>query len=282
MAGTIIAISTFFFLRAHTATAPEEEAGAPPANSMFHAIFFLVFGIFTLGWGVIMYFILLNTCCFTFDFSRPVWKSVKVKQYIFNIFVLLGLSLGIGFILAAILSPVVAAVGLPPRQATILPVMAAVIGFQLIQLWVPIWSPMEKRMIVKRLGAMGITPAQLQGAMLVGISNPASGMVKRFGSIEEDMGALWAAPDRLAFRGDVEQFDLTRDQIAEIERRADNRSTTVLAGIAHVVLHVRLADGSIRQMRLHVEGQRTLGQKRRAMDELAEAIEHWSQGVTVA
>jgi len=52
----------------------------------------------------------------------------------------------------------------------------------------------------------------------------------------------------------VEQFDVSRDQIAEIERKSDNRSTTVLVGMAHVILHVRLADNSIRQVRLHVEG----------------------------
>jgi hypothetical protein len=110
------------------------------------------------------------------------------------------------------------------------------------------------------------------------LSNPQSGIAKRFGSIEEDMGALWVAPDRLAFRGDVEQFDLTRDQIAQIERRADKGSTTMLAGIAHVVLHVRLPIGTVRQIRLHVEGLWTMGQKRRAMDTLAEAIDRWYAG----
>ena len=282
MVGFIFAIATFCFMRGHHATAPEDESGAPPVNSLFHAIFYLVLGVFTLGCSVAAYFLLWFTCCFTFDYSHPVWNSVKAKKYLFNIFIAVGMSLGIGFILTAFLSPVLTSMGLPPAQAGILPVLGVIIAFQLMQLWVLIWSPMEKRMIIKRLGAMGITPAQLQGAMFIGISNPASGMLKRFGSIEEDMGALWVSPDRLAFRGDVEQFDLTRDQIEEIERRADNRSSTVLAGIAHVVLHVRLPDGSIRQMRLHVEGQGTMGGKRRAMDTLAGAIDRWQHGVVNA
>ena len=282
MIGFIFALTTFFFLRGHNATAPEDESGTPPVNPLFHVIFYLVLGVFTLGCSLAGYFLLVFTCFFTFNYSHSVWIAVKAKKYLFNIFIAVGLSLGIGFILTAFLAPVLTAIGLPPTQANILPVLGVIIAFQLMQLWVLIWSPMEKRMITKRLGAMGITPAQLQGAFLIGISNPASGAIKRFGSIEEDMGALWVAPDRLVFRGDVEQFDLTRDQIEQLERRADNRSTTVLAGIAHVVLHVRLPDGSIRQMRLHVEGQGTLGGKRRAMDTLAGAIDRWQQGVVNA
>jgi hypothetical protein len=282
MAGVVIAISTFFFLHAHAGATPQDESEAPPVSSLFHAVFFLIFGVFILGWGVAIYIVAVSTCCFTFNYSRPVWDTLKTKKYIFNLFTGVALPLGFGFILSAFLAPMLGSLGLPPAQASILPVLGMIVGFQLMQLWLLIWSPMEKKLIIKRCGAMGITAAQLQGAMYVGISNPASGFVKRFGAIEEDVGALWVAPDRLVFRGDVEQFDLTHDQIAQIERRADNRSTTVLAGITHVVLHVRLPDGSIRQMRLHVEGQWTLGQKRRAMDTLAEAIEHWNQGVSVA
>jgi len=159
-----------------------------------------------------------------------------------------------------------------------LPVMVMVVGVQIVQLWVLIWSPQEKRIIIKRLAVLGIMPAQLQSAALVGLSNPASGLTKRFAAIEEDMGALWVQPDLLMYRGDGEQFDLTRDQLAQMERKADNRSTSVLGGIAHVILHVRLSDGSIRQIRLHTEGHWTMGRKRKAMDALADAIARWHGG----
>jgi hypothetical protein len=149
---------------------------------------------------------------------------------------------------------------------------------QLVQLWVLIWSPLEKRIITQRLAALGITPAQLQSAALVGLSNPASGLAKRFAAIEEDMGALWVGPDRLIYRGDNEQFDITREQLVQMERKADNRSTSVLGGIAHIILHVKLADGSVRQIRLHTEGHWTMGQKRKAMDALADAIVRWHGG----
>jgi hypothetical protein len=163
-------------------------------------------------------------------------------------------------------------------MASMLPVMAMVVGVQIVQLWVLVWSPLEKHIILKRLAAQGIAPAQLQSAALVGLSNPASGLAKRFAAIEEDMGALWVEPALLMYRGDSEQFDLTRDQLAQMERKADNRSTSVLGGIAHVILHVRLSDGSIRQIRLHTEGQWTMGGKRKAMDALAEAIARWQAG----
>jgi hypothetical protein len=153
-----------------------------------------------------------------------------------------------------------------------------IVGVQLVQLWVLIWSPLEKRIITQRLAALGITPAQLQSAALVGLSNPASGLVKRFAAIEEDMGALWVGPDRLIYRGDNEQFDITREQLVQMERKADNRSTSVLGGIAHIILHVKLADGSVRQIRLHTEGHWTMGQKRKAMDALADAIARWHGG----
>jgi hypothetical protein len=49
--------------------------------------------------------------------------------------------------------------------------------------------------------------------------------------------------------------------------------------IAAVILRVRQADGSERQIRLHTEGLWTLSQKRRAMDKLAAAIEQWHTAV---
>jgi hypothetical protein len=137
---------------------------------------------------------------------------------------------------------------------------------------------MERRLILGRLAALGVQRAQLQGAFLVGLSDPASGMAKRFASIEEDLGAMWVGPEQIIYWGDSEQFGIQRDQIMQVERKADNRSTTVLAGIQHVILHVQLPDASVRQIRLHVEGQLTMGQKRRKMDELGGAINQWLAG----
>ncbi|HEX3623803.1 MAG TPA: hypothetical protein VH280_00100 [Verrucomicrobiae bacterium] len=283
----IIFIACLSFWHTHalapeTTTAPPADADesglTPTAAAIVHAVTLFIMGLFFFAPAVVGYLALIFSCCFTFNYRNPVWNAVKAKMYLFNIFVAVGISVGVGFIVSAFLSPLLADFGLPRKQADLLPVLVILVGFQLLRLWVLIWAPMEKRMIIKRLAAMGISSDQLKGAVLVGISNPAAGIGKRFGAVEEDLGALWVLPDRVAFRGDLEQFDLTREQIAGIERKADNRSTTVLAGIAHVILQVQLPDGSVRQMRLHTEGQWTLKQKRRAMDTLAASLDGWYAG----
>ncbi len=253
---------------------PENSAAesAPAIVRMF--ILFFVGALF-LAPGVVGYLIAILTCCLTFNYQRPVWSSVKVKVFFANILVLLTLGLGIGFMVAGLLSPFLRALGLIGVQADILPVIGVLIGVQMLQLWVLIWSPVERLVIARRLKTMGIAAEQLKGATLIGVSNADPGAKKQFGAIEEDMGALWVTPERLAFRGDVEQFDLARDHIVQIERRAHGRSTTALAGIAHVILHVRTEDGTVRQMRLHVEGLWTMGRKRRVMNDLAALINEW-------
>ncbi len=276
--GLIVGISAVAFIL-RIVSPPPGETAAPEDNSMVRTIFFGVLGVFTLGCGVAGYIVAIFTNCLTFNFNHPVWANMKLKKYFLNIFVTVGLSVGPGLILAGILGPILAgAFGLPVAQASLLPMLGFIVLFQVFQLWILIWTPVYRRMIQKRLAAMGITKEQLQQGILAGLSDPASGRGKRFAAIEEDMGALWVAPDRLAFRGDVEQFDLTRDQIAEIERKEDKGSTSMLAGIAHVILHVRLPDGSIRRIRLHTEGQWTMGQKRHAMDGLAYTITNWYSG----
>jgi hypothetical protein len=115
----------------------------------------------------------------------------------------------------------------------------------------------------------------LKSAFLVGLSNPASGMLKRFGSIEEDVGALWITQDQLVYWGDGERFGISREQLTAIDRQADNRSVSLLAGITHVMLLVKTPTGVDRQIRLHTEGQWTLGQKRQMMDRLSQALFQW-------
>jgi hypothetical protein len=253
----------------------DEAAGNESAHRLVASVLYLFFGGFFLVGGVGIYVAAIFSGCFSFSYARPVWQGVKVRKYFLNIIVTVLLGLGLGFMLSAFVSPMLSMMGLDPGLAAIAPVMLMVGGIQMVQLWVLIWSPMERRLIVHRLAALGIQAGQLQNAFLAGLSDPASGIAKRFASIEEDLGALWVGPEQLIYWGDSEQFSIQRGQIVEVERRADNRSTTVLAGIQHVILHVRLPDGSVRQMRLHVEGQMTMGQKRRKMDELGEAINQW-------
>lgn len=275
----MITIGVFVFTRTYSAGYSTMSGSSPsdeqPENWLVHGIFYFIAGGFFLVLGAIGYFVVISTACLTFNYREPVWSGIKGKLYLANILVPVAVGLGIGFILSAFVSPVLAGLGFSGTMAMMAPLIATLIGLQLMQLWVQVWSPVEKQLIVKRLETMGITSAHLAGATLIGTSNPTSGFTKRIGAIEEDMGALWITPDKLMFRCDVEQFDLGREQIANIERKADAKSTTMLAGIAHVVLHVRQADGNIRQIRLHVEGLWTMGQKKRVMDELAGSIAQW-------
>src|SRR5215469_4244680 len=118
--------------------------------------------------------------------------------------------------MAAFLAPALEGFGLSIGQADFLPVLIFLFGTHILVMWVHIWAPVRVRMIHKRLAAMGVTEEQMRGAILVGLSNPANRR-RRFAAIQEDMGALWITPDRLVFRGDVEQFELVREQIVEIE-----------------------------------------------------------------
>jgi hypothetical protein len=274
MVGVIVFWVVFWLWWNHNHV-PAEEPAEAPAGGILRFIGSLVFGGFFLGLGVVWYLAAIFTGCFTFSYQRPVWRAAKTKLYFVNIVVLVLLALGVGFILAAFLGPVLVMLGLDVGLAHLLPVLLMIVGVQMVSLWVLIWSPLERQIIRKRLKAMGVTREQLHGAALVGLSNPASGFAKRFGMIEEDVGAMWVGPEVLVYRGDGEQFGIGREQLVQMERRADHRSTSVLGGLAHVILHVSLSDGSIRQIRLHTEGHWTMGGKRRAMDALADAIARW-------
>jgi hypothetical protein len=278
MLGVILFWVVFFLWRNYNHPPPSDEMDSKPAGIALGSIVSLVIGGFFLFMGGITYALCVITGCLTFNYKQPVWPGVKVRMYFANIVVVVLFCLAAGFISSAFLAPLLMMLGLSSAMAHFVPLMLMLGLVQIVFLWVLLWSPLERRIIKERLRVLGIAPAQLQNATFVGLSNPSSGYAKRFGAIEEDLGAMWVGPEQLIYWGDGEQFGLTREQVAEIERKADNRSTSVLGGIAHVILHVRLADGSIRQIRLHTEGIGTMGGKRRAMDALAEAIYNWHAG----
>lgn len=268
---------TWWFARRPPTPDTESEPG------IVFSIVMVVCGVLFLGAGIAGYAATILTNCLTFNFNKPVWSDLKVKLYFANIVVPLGVALGLGFFLSAVLSPALIAAGLNRGLANIGPVMGMVFVLQIAQLWILIWGPLEKRIIQRRTAALGITREQLEGAFLVGLSNPEKSSFKKLGLVEEDVGALWVGPDQLVYWGDGEQFGLTRAQIVEVERRTDSGSTSMLGGVAHVILHVRQPDGGLRQIRLHNEGLLTMGQKRLAMEQLAEAIEQWrGSGVPIA
>jgi hypothetical protein len=278
MVGMIVFWVVFWLWRNHANPPSTQEIETKPAGIAQHSIISLFIGGFFLVGGGMAYALAVFTGCLTFSYNKPVWTGVKVRMYFANIIVIVLLALGAGFFSSAFLAPFLMMLGLNAGMANLVPVMLMLGIVQVVFLWVLLWSPLERRIIKERLKALGIAPAQLQNATLVGLSNPVRSSFKKFGAVEEDMGALWVGPEQLIYWGDGEQFGIAREQVVEIGRSADAGSTSVLGGISHVILHVRLADGNIRQIRLHTEGIWTMGGKRRAMDALAEAINNWHFG----
>lgn len=239
-------------------------------------------GGFFLTAGVVGYVVALLTQCMTFNFTAPVWSALKMKAWFANLFVLLGIGLGVGFLAAAFLTPVLSSRGFSPELSNFLPIIGGVAVVQIVCVWFLMWAPLEKRIIDRRLQAMGLTPAQLQTGIYVGLSNPeVRSVAKRFGAIEEDIGMLWVTPDSLIYYGDSEQMNITRNLLVSVERQVDGRSATALSGTAHVILGVLLPNGAVRRIRLHTEGVGTMGGKRKAMDQLNAAIEAWRAGAAV-
>jgi hypothetical protein len=253
------------------ASTPVDE----PGMALFRAIGMVIIGALFLGAGALSYVGVLLSNCLTFNFNEPMWRGFKPRLFLANIVVPLPVALGIGFIISAFATPILLGFGIAPGVSGLLPVLGTVALLQISQMWIQVWAPLERRLIQKRLNALGLSDAQLQSAILVGLSDPRRSSFKKFGGIEEDVGALWLAPQQLVYYGDVEQFSITREQLAQIERRSDAGSATILSGLAHIILHVKGADGSERQIRLHIEGVSTQGKKRKVMDELADAIARW-------
>jgi hypothetical protein len=250
-------------------------AEPPPDTDVFRVIFMTIFGAIFLAAGAGAYAAVIFSNCFTSDFSRPVWDHTKGKLYVANIIVPLLPALGVGLALSGPFTPMLHSLGLDGTLAGLLPVFFMIAVLQVAQVFIMIWAPLERRLITKRLAALNIRPDQLQNAILIGLSNPLRSSLKKLGTVEEDMGALWINSGPLTYYGDKERFSISRDQLIQIERKADAASMTMLLGIAHIVLHVRSGDGSQRQIRLHTEGLWTMTRKRKAMDELAERLAQW-------
>ena len=57
--------------------------------------------------------------------------------------------------------------------------------------------------------------------------------------LEDDIGMLWLEPDRLLYRGDAEAFEITRDELPDIERVVVSASPTAYVGKRHIVLRFK-------------------------------------------
>src|SRR5215831_801348 len=172
MLATIFGVATFMIWHNHRDEGPSRSDGVP---DLFRSVFFFIVGGFGLVVGIAAYVITLASDCFTFNFRHPIWPAMRGKIFLVNTFVPVIPALGLGFIISAFLSPVLTSAGLTGSLPGILPVIGTVIIFQIVQLWVMVWSPLERRIITKRLQALGITREQLQTSFLIGLSDPNAG-----------------------------------------------------------------------------------------------------------
>lgn len=270
----------FFGLRNSGGTNVAAEPGA--GSDIVRSVVMFVIGSMFLAAGGIAYTVIILTNCFTFDFRQPVFRAFKGKLYLAKIVVPILVSVGVGLILGVALDPVLRAFGVRGQMTFMLPLLLALVPIQIAQMWINIWKPLSQRLIVRRLTARGLQPAQLQGALLVGISDPQQSSFKKMTLVEDDIGALWIGGEQLVYWGDADQFGIKPEQIVQMERRADAGSTSMLSGTTHVILHVQLPEGGVRQIRFHTGGRWTLGQGRQAMDELSKAITQWYENVRPA
>jgi len=266
------------YQKAHPARHPETTISfSGDKADLFAHVFIMIFlSVFALASGVGGYLAMTFTQGLTFNFNQPIWDALKAKMWFANLFVVLAVGLGIGFLASAFLTPVLTQAGVSSELAGFLPIMVSLGIIQLLFVWVLLWAPLEKRVIARRLAALGITPEQLKTGIYLGLSDPDQrSMSKRFAAIEEDIGMLWIAPDRLIYYGDTRQMNITREQLISVERLVDGRSTTALSGTAHVILNFHTPDGVLHRVRLHTEGVLTMGGKRAAMESLNARIEAW-------
>jgi hypothetical protein len=265
-------------LRLINAERPEDPLAGGP--SVFWTIFAVVAGLFTLGLGIVGYVVVVQTQCLTLSFDRPFWSAYKKKLYLANIVVPLLLTLGVAFFVSAIVTPMLQAAGVLGVVAFTVPLMGTVFILQIGTFWFDIWKPLDQRIVRKRLLARGVPFQEFAKGIYVGISDPTKSSRKTFGGIEHDIGMLWIDPGSLRYIGDNDQFDISRSQLMEVDRRADPVSSTYLSGMLHVIFRFVQPNGVERQVRLHTEDSWTMGERTKKMNRLAEAITLWRNAPT--
>jgi hypothetical protein len=224
--------------------------------------------------GLVAYGLTLATHALTFRFGRPFFRSYRVRFWLCKLVTELFLETGFAWICAPIMLVFVSRLISGPAGTLISFGFPFILG-QFVLIWVNLWAPLESSVIVKRMAALGLSPAQYPGGLPIGISDPAKGSMKKFFLIEEDLGLLWFTPTHLTYRGDSAAWDIYRDDLQEIERKVDPGAVSAYFGAIHVILHARQPDQSIRKIRLHPQSNWTLTRTTKALDSLARQIQSW-------
>jgi hypothetical protein len=236
----------------------------------------VVVGGFLLAIALAVYLLVVLTGCLTIDYARPVFKRSKPKLFVANIVVLFLLLMGATCLAYATLLVPFKLLGLPLSPWVVALVGTALV-VNIVSIRVNIWAPLERRLVKQRQRALGTPEPEIAIGMCLGISDPAVSGWKR-AVMEDDVGMVWLEPDQLVYRGDADGFSCSRAQLAAIERVAAAGSASAYAGNRHIVLRITGEGGQERRVRLHVEGEWTLGRMREATDRLADRLSAWRDG----
>ncbi len=255
-------------------TAPEVEENT--GYQFLLGVILAVLGCLTLAAGAVIYAIVHFSNGLTSDFSRPFFSSLKTKLYLANLFVILLIAVGVAQLVTAVVMPILQRLGVSSTMSFFLPMFGTFIVIQFVlMMWLQIWAPLEKRVIDRRMAAMGVTPEQIQAAMYVGISDPTKSSFRKMTTVEDDIGMMWFFPEALMYRGDAQQFDIPREKFIAMERKADAGSTAAYFGAVNVIVRFLDGGGKERSVRFHTEADPTLGRKAKALNTLAARIQSW-------
>jgi len=281
--GLVMLVSfTAAFLLVRFLAGPRQVSEANEAPKGFavigYAVFIFFVGCFFSIVGAATYAVTLKTRCFTFDFTKPFWNSFKKKLYLMHIVVTVLVGSGAAAFASMIFTPILTLAGLPFGISTIVPFLSVFFLIQFLTIWINIWQPLEKSIVQKRLAASGISQQDIDRGMYIGISDPAKSSFKKMTMVEEDVGMLWLVDQGLVYMGDAGSLRIRRDQLIDVERVVDKGSISAYSGNVHVILRFRTNDGNERRVRLHSEGNWTIGRIAKASDALAEMLLRWKQG----
>jgi hypothetical protein len=177
-----------------------------------------------------------------------------------------------------VVTPILMMIGLSWTISLIAPLLGTFVLVQFLTIWVNIWKPLEKSIVKRRMAACGVSDADIESGICIGISDPAKSSFKKMTMVEEDIGMLWLWDNELAYIGDTYGLNIGRKQLIEVQRAADAGSMSAYGGNVHVILRFRTIDGVERRTRLHTEGFWTMGGRAKASDSLAEKLVCWQKG----
>ncbi len=243
-----------------------------------HIVLMFLAGFFFLGAGAVAYAVTLGTRCFTFNFYKPFWNSVKKKLYVMHIAVTLLIGMGAAAFVSMVVTPILITIGLSWSISLIVPLLGTFVLIQFLTIWINIWKPLGKSIVKRRLTVCGVSDEDIERGICIGISDPAKSSFKKMTMIEEDVGMLWLRDNELVYKGDTESFNIGREQLIEVERATDAGSMAAYCGNVNVIVRFRTNDGAERRVRLHSEDVWTISGMAKASDSLAERLVCWKQG----